>query len=104
MYAFGQVELGANTSRHRIFQIIGGEATGVYRFVTGFFGLTTLPTEIQRITDLTHAGITNTFAFVDDILIVTHGTEDEHIEKMMDFTSNFTCFEKKLACMFPCSM
>ena len=32
--------------------------------------------------DLTLAGISNTFAFFDDILIVTHGTEEEHIQKV----------------------
>ena len=31
--------------------------------------------------DLTLASITNTFAFMDDILIVTHGTEDKHTKK-----------------------
>ena len=36
-YAYGQVELSSDTSKHCNFQIIGGEATGVYRFVTGFY-------------------------------------------------------------------
>ena len=83
-YAYGQVELSEETSRHCNFQIIGGKATGIYRFVTGFYGLTTMPTEFQRIMDLTLAGITNTFVFIDDILIVTHGTEDEHIKKVKE--------------------
>ena len=52
--------------------------------MTGFYGLTTMPTEFQRIMDLTLAGITNTFVFIDDILIVTHGTEDEHIKKVKE--------------------
>ena len=34
--------------------------------------------------DLTLAGITITFAFIDDILIVTHGTEDEHTKKVKE--------------------
>ena len=54
----------------------------MYRFVTGFYGLTTIPTEFQRIMDLTLAGISNTFVFIDDILIVTHGTKEEHIQKV----------------------
>ena len=78
---YGQVELSEETSRHCNFQIIGGKATGIYRLVTGFYGLTT---EFQRIMDLTLAGITNTFAFIDDILIVTHGTEEEHITKVKE--------------------
>ena len=43
-----------------------------------------MPREFQRIMDLTLAGITNTFAFIDDILIVTHGTEEQHIEKVKE--------------------
>ena len=81
-YAYGQVELSPDTSKHCNFQIIGGEATGVYRLVTGFYGLTTMPTEFQQIMDLTLAGISNTFVFIDDFLIVTHGTEEEHIQKV----------------------
>ena len=83
-YAYGQEELSEATPRQCNFQIIGGAATGIYRFITGFYGLTTMPTEFQRIMDLTLAGITNTFAFIDDILIVTHGTEDQHIEKVKE--------------------
>ena len=81
-YAYGQVKLSENTAKHCNFQIIGGEATGVYRFKTGFYGLTTMPTEFQRIMDTTLAGIANTFAFIDDILIVTRGDEEGHIEKV----------------------
>ena len=33
--------------------------------------------------DLTLTGISNTIAFIDDILIVTHGTEEEHIKKVL---------------------
>ena len=80
-YAYGQVELSPDTSKQCNCQIIGGEGTGVYRFVTGFYGLTTMPTQFQRIMDLTLAGISNTFAFIDDILFITHGTEEEHIQK-----------------------
>ena len=41
-----------------------------------------MSTELQRIADLTQAGISNTFAFIDHILIVTHGTEEEHMTKL----------------------
>ena len=83
-YAYGQVELSPETSRHCNFQILGGAATGVYRFVTGFYGLTIMPTEFQRIIDLTLAGITNTFAFIDDILVVTRGSKQEHLVKVKE--------------------
>ena len=80
-YACGQVELSEATSQQCNFQMFGGAATGIYRFITGFYGLTTMPTEFQRLLNLTLAGITNTFASIDDMLVVTHGTEDEHIKK-----------------------
>ena len=83
-YAYGQVEFSEATSRQCNFQTIRGATTGIYRFITGFYGLTTMPTEFQRIMDITLAGITNTFTFKDDILIVTHGTEDEYIEKVKE--------------------
>ena len=79
MYACGQTALHPDTAKHCNFQIIGGEATGVYQFKTGFYGLTTMPTEFQQIMDTTLAGIANTFVFIDDILIVS---EEEHIEKV----------------------
>ena len=83
-YAYGQVELSKETSQHCYFQIIGGKEIGKHRFVTGFYGLTTMPTEFQRIMDLTLTGITNKFAFINDILIVTHGSENEHIEQVKE--------------------
>ena len=43
-YAHGQVELSEATSRQCNFQVIGGAATGIYRFITGFYGLKTMPT------------------------------------------------------------
>ena len=83
-YTYVQVERSKETSRHCNFQIIGGKATGIYRFVTRFYGLTTMPTEFQRKMDLTLAGIINTFAFIHDILIASHGTEEGHIKKVKE--------------------
>ena len=85
-YAHGQVELSATTSRQCNFQLIGGKARGICRSRTGFYGLTAMPTEFQqiRIMDLALAGITNTFAFTDDILIVTNGRAEEHITEVKE--------------------
>ena len=38
-YAYGQILLHQLTAKHCIFQIIRGESTGTYRFVTGFHSL-----------------------------------------------------------------
>ena len=51
-YAYGQVPLHLVTAKRCNFQIIGGESTGTYRFVTGFYGLSVMPTEFQKLMDL----------------------------------------------------
>ena len=44
-YAFSQLPLSNLTSSHCNFSILFGEASGTYRFKTGFYGLTDMPTE-----------------------------------------------------------
>ena len=56
-YAYGQVPLHECTARHCNFQIIGGKSTRTYRFVTGHYGLTIMPTEFQNVKDLTLVNI-----------------------------------------------
>ena len=79
-YAYGQMPLEEETAKHCNFQIIGGKATGTYRFITGFYGLTIMPTEFQKARDKELANIPNTHVFLDDILIVTKGTKEKHFE------------------------
>ena len=57
------------------FSIIGEQATGTYQFQTGFYGLTDMPTKFQEDIDLTLNNKKDTFAFLDDILIISHGTK-----------------------------
>ena len=52
-YAFSQLSLSEETSKHCNFSILGGKATGTYRFKTGFYGLTDMPTEFQKAMDRT---------------------------------------------------
>ena len=47
-YAYGQVPLHLLTAKHCNFQIIGGEFKRTYRSVTGFYGLSVMPTEGQK--------------------------------------------------------
>ena len=77
-YAFGQVPLDKGTARHCNFQIIGGKATGTYRFITGFYGLTVMPTEFQKVMDKELSSLANTYVFLDDILVVTEGNREGH--------------------------
>ena len=83
-YAYGQIPLHPNTAKHSNFQIIGGEMSGTYCFQTGYYGLTTMPTEFQRIMDSVLAKLKNVFSFIDDILIVTRGNHENHLEKVQE--------------------
>ena len=77
-YAYGQVLLNKETAKHCNFQILGGKATGTYKFVTGFYGLTVMPTEFQKAMDTELANIPNTHVLIDDILVVTKGSKEDH--------------------------
>ena len=83
-YAYGQVPVHELTKRHCNFQIIGGKSTGTYRFTTGYYGLTIMPTEFQKVMDITTANIKSVFVYLDDILIVTKGTKHDHINKVRE--------------------
>ena len=77
-YAYGQLPLSPKTSVQCNFSL-GGKSTGTYRFRTGFYGLTTVPAEFQRVMDTILSEFPQAHAFIDDILVVTKGTEIEHI-------------------------
>ena len=64
------------------FSIIGGQATGTYQFQTGFYGLTDMPAEFQKAIDLTLSNEKDAFGFLDDILIIFHGTKEQQIDKL----------------------
>ena len=65
------------------FPICGRQSNRKIPISYGFLR-TTMPTEFHRIMVLTLAGISNTFAFIDDILVVTNGTEEEHMLKVKE--------------------
>ena len=77
-YAYSQLKLAADTAKQCNFNIVGGKATGTYRFLTGFYGLADMPAEFQKAMDRTINHAKNTFCFLDDILIVSKGNEIEH--------------------------
>ena len=60
--------------------MVSGDITGTYRFKTGFYGLTDMPAEFQKAIDCTFAGLDNTFCFLDDILIVSRGGIEKHLD------------------------
>ena len=83
-YAYSQLKLTAETVKQCNFNIIGGKATGTYRFLTGFYGLADMPAEFQKAMDKTLNHAKNTFCFLDDILIVSKGSEKEHEKLIMN--------------------
>ena len=78
-YAYGQIPLHQLTKRHCNFQIVGRKSTGTYRFTTRYYGLTVMPTEFQKLMDLTLANMNSVFVYIDNILIVTKGTKQQHV-------------------------
>ena len=79
-YAYSQLKLDPETTRHCNFNIISGERTGTYRFITGFYGLTDMPTAFQKVMDYTFVGLQNTYCFLDDIIVVSRGSKEDHLK------------------------
>ena len=77
------------------FLIIGGNATGTYQFQTGFYDLLDMSAEFQKSIELTVRNCTNTYAYLDDILIVTKKSLELHIQKLQTVLTKLD--EKDLA-------
>ena len=58
--------------------ILGGNATGKYRFIIAFYGLTDIPATFQKNMDFTLTNITSEHAFLEDIIIITKGSLFNH--------------------------
>ena len=85
-YAFCQLSLSSVTSSHCNFIILCGDVTETYRFKTGFYGLTDIPTEFREAMDCTLQGLESVICYLDKILVVTMGDIQEHdelVEKVM---------------------
>ena len=65
-----------------IFAVTGENFTGYYRFLKGFYGLADIPTIFQEKIDQT---LENKHpAWLDDILVVTKGTKEQHKRELID--------------------
>ena len=56
-YAYNQLNLDPETARNCNFNIISGEGTGTYSFITGFYGLTDMLAAFQKVMDYTLVGL-----------------------------------------------
>ena len=68
-----------DTSKHSNFPMAGGKSTGTYWFNTGFYALTTMPAEFQRVMDSILSEFPKGQAFINDNLVLSKGTEIEKI-------------------------
>ena len=87
-YAYSQLKLDPENSRHCNFNIVSGEGTGTYLFITGFYGLTDKPAEFQKAMDLTLVGLNNTYCFLDDIIVVSRGSKEDHLKLSINVLKN----------------
>ena len=46
----------------------------------GFYGLTDMPAEFQKAMDYKYVGLTNTYWFLDDIIVVSKWSKESHIQ------------------------
>ena len=87
-YAYSQLNLQPETAKHCNFNIVSGDMRGTFRFKTGFYGFTDMPAEFQKAMDYTIIGLKNTFCFLDNILIVSKGSEEDYFNLVVN------CLEK----------
>ena len=83
-YAYSQLNLHPETAKRCNFIMVSGNMTGTYRFKTGFYGITDMPAEFQKAMDYTLIGLRNTFCFLDDILIVSEVSEEDHFRLVVN--------------------
>ena len=81
-YAYSQLKLAADTAKQCNFKIVGGKATGTFRFLTGFYGLADMPAEFQKAMDRTLNHAKNTFCFLDDKAIIQVSPFQAHFGRL----------------------
>ena len=76
--ACSQLALHKFTSNQCNFSIMGGNINGTYQYSTGFYGLSDMPNEFQRVMDSNLGSIPFTNCYLDAILIASKGTFLDH--------------------------
>ena len=62
------------------FSLVSGNMTGTYCFKTGLYGFTDMSAEFQKALDCILAGLNKTFCFLDNILLVSRGRIEDHLD------------------------
>ena len=79
-YAYGQMKLSPETSKHCKFAITGDKINGYYRFLKSFYGPADIPTIFQEKMDRTLGH--QIPVWLDEIIFVTGGTKEQHTQKL----------------------
>ena len=101
--AYSQLQLCTDTSKKCNFSIVGGETTGTYWFLTGFYGLGHMPNEFQRVMDSLLKDIPFTNCYINDILIASKGSINERkaiLSKILNILDNKNMAVKWEKCAF----
>ena len=86
------MKLYEETSRQCVFAITGEKFSGYYQFKKGCYGLDGIPTVFQEKIDRTLEYSTR--AWLNDIIVVTRGSEQDH-EGNLTFSTNW---KKRIPC------
>ena len=73
------MKLSVETSRQCVFALTRGNFSGYYRLKKGFYGLADIPTKFQEKIDRTVEY--STPGWLDDIIVVTRGSKQDHEKK-----------------------
>ena len=81
-YAYGQLQLSKQAMDLCILAVTGGNFTGYYRFPKSFHGLADIQTPFRKKLDQT---LENKHpAWLDDIIVVTKGSKQKHMDALVD--------------------
>ena len=95
-YVYFQTNLDPETSHQSNLKKTSGDCTSTYRFIYSLYGLTDIPAASQKVMDLTFTGLKNTYCFLDDNIIVSRESMEEHPKLVYQCLKNSTRITSKL--------
>ena len=103
--AYNQLKLCEQTSRQCKFSIVGGKTTGTFSFLTGFYELGDMPNQFifNGIMDSLLENIFFTNCYIDDILVASMGSLEEHkaiVYKILSILDKINMAVKWRKCAF----
>ena len=101
--AYSELALDKFTSNQCNFSIVGGDITGTYQFLTGFYGLGDMSNEFQRVMDSKLETILFTNCYLDEMLIASKGSFLDHknsVFKILSTLDDYSFAVKWSKCNF----